>query len=79
MENEEEKLMKIGVLKKGDKVLNVTGEFVAVERKNGEVDIIPIVNEGANYRVDLERIVTIGYGNNVVQDKDADDVVITTF
>ena len=33
--------MKIGILKKGDKVLTITAEFIAVQRKNGEVDIIP--------------------------------------
>ena len=27
--------MKIGVLRKGDQVLNVTPEFIAVQRKNG--------------------------------------------
>lgn len=31
--------MKIGVLRKGDQVLSVTLEFIAVQRKNGEVDI----------------------------------------
>lgn len=28
--------MPIGILKKGDSVLNVTVEFIAVQRKNGE-------------------------------------------
>ena len=56
--------MKIGVLKKGDQVLNVTPEFIAVQRKNGEVDI--------------EKIVTIGYGNNTVQ-ASTDEIMVTTF
>lgn len=34
--------MKINVMSKGDKVLNVTSELVAIQRKNGEVDIIPL-------------------------------------
>ena len=38
-------MMKIGVLKKGDQVLNVTPEFIAVQRKNGEVDIIPLAEK----------------------------------
>ena len=71
-------MMKIGVLKKGDQVLNVTSEFIAVQRKNGEVDIIPLVKDEMGLRVDIERIVTIGYGNNIVQ-ASSDELVVTTF
>ena len=70
--------MMIGILKKGDHVINVTSEFIAVERKNGEVDIIPILKDGKMFRVDSENIITIGYGDNIVQTK-AGDVTITTF
>ena len=70
--------MKIGVLKKGDQVINVTSEFIAVQRKNGEVDIIPLVKDEMGLRVDIERIVTIGYGNNIVQAY-SDELVVTTF
>lgn len=58
--------MKIGVLNKGDKVLNVTSDFVAVRRKNGEVDILPLIKDEAGWRVETENIVTIGFGENVV-------------
>lgn len=37
--------MKINVMSKGDKVLNVTSELVAIQRKNGEVDIIPLISD----------------------------------
>ena len=70
--------MKINVLKKGDRVINVTPEFIAVQRKNGEVDIIPLIRDGTGLRVDIENIVTIGYGKNTVQ-AEADDIVVTTF
>lgn len=70
--------MKINVLKKGDRVISVTSEFVAVQRKNGEVDIIPLIRDGTGLRVDIENIVTIGYGNNTVQ-AETDDIVVTTF
>lgn len=70
--------MKINVLKKGDRVISVTSEFVAVQRKNGEVDIIPLLRDGTGLRVDIENIVTIGYGNNTVQ-AETDDIVVTTF
>ena len=71
-------MIKIGVLKKGDQVLNVTSELIAVQRKNGEVDIIPLVKSEMGLRVDIERIVTIGYGNNTVQ-AFTDELVVTTF
>ena len=71
-------LGKIGILKKGDSVLSVTLEFIAVQRKSGEVDIVPLINDESGIRVDIENIVTIGYGNNIVQVEN-DDVVVTTF
>ena len=37
--------MKIGVMRKGDEILNVTPEFIAVRRKNKEVDILPLVRD----------------------------------
>ena len=70
--------MTIGILKKGDHVINVTSEFIAIERKGGEVDIIPIFKDGETFGVDPENIVTIGYGDNIVQTKTG-DVTITTF
>ena len=70
--------MKIGILKKGDKVINVTDDFIAVQRKNGEVDIIPMIKDKTGLRVDTEGIVTIGYGENTVE-ASTDDVVVTTF
>lgn len=70
--------MKINVLEKGDRVISVTSEFVAVQRKNGEVDIIPLIRDGTGLRVDIENIVTIGYGSNTVQ-AEVGDIVVTTF
>ena len=70
--------MKIGVMKKGDRILSVTPEFIAVERKNGEVDVLPMVKGESGLRIDMENIVTIGYGNNTVEAV-IDDVVVTTF
>ena len=71
--------MKINILNKGDKVINVTADFIAVERKNGEVDIVPLVKEGNGLWVDTENITTIGYGNNTVQSETFDGVLITNF
>lgn len=58
--------------------MNVTAEFIVVQRKNGEVDIVPLLKDETGLRVDVENIVTIGYGNNTVQ-ATKDDVVVTTF
>ena len=71
--------MKINVMSKGDKVLNVTSEFVAIQRKNGEVDIIPFITDESGVRIDTENIVTISYGNNAVETEVIDGVVITNF
>ncbi|MGN0495365.1 MAG: hypothetical protein ACI4GW_04000 [Lachnospiraceae bacterium] len=71
--------MKIKVMSKGDKVLNVTSELVAIQRKNGEVDIIPLISDDSGVRIDTENIVTIGYGNNAVETEIIDGVVITNF
>ena len=70
--------MKIGIMKKGDKVLNVTADYVALQRKNGEVDIIPIVKDEAGFRVDTEAVITIGYGESVVEQV-YDDVKVLNF
>lgn len=71
--------MKINVMSKGDKVLNVTSELVAVQRKNGEVDVFPLISDESGVRIDTENIVTIGYGNNSVETEVIDGVVITNF
>lgn len=71
--------MTIGILKKGDQVINVTAEFIAVQRKNGEVDIVPLMKDESGLRIDTEGIITIGFGDNIVQTKTIDDVVVTTF
>ena len=70
--------MMIGILKKGDRVINVTTDFIAVERKNGEVNLIPFDNESEAIRIDTENIITIGYGDNIVQSQEG-DVTVTTF
>lgn len=71
--------MRIDVLRAGDKVINVTNDFVAVERANGEVDILPLVHDDTGLWVDATKVLTIGYGENVVQVETVDGVVITNF
>ena len=71
--------MVLGLLKKGDEVLNVTNDFVAIKRKKGDVDIIPIIKDVESWRVDFENIVTIGYGDNTVIFENENGVHITNF
>ena len=71
--------MVVRVMRKGDEVLSVGNEFVAIKRKKGEVDIIPLVKDGNSLRVDVENIVTIGYGDNTVTFVSENDVQITNF
>lgn len=70
--------MFIGVMKKGDRVINVTSELISIQRKSGKVDILPLLRDDSGLRVDVEGIVTIGYGDNTVQTA-VGDVILTTF
>ena len=68
----------IGIMRKGDHVISVTSKLVAIQQKNGEVDIIPLLRDETGLRVDTEGIVTIGYGYNTVQTT-VGDVTLTNF
>lgn len=71
--------MVLGLLQKGDEVLNVTNEFVAIRRADGTADIIPIMKDETGWRVDCENIVTIGYGENTVTYENENGVQIINF
>lgn len=72
--------MRIGVLKDGDEVLSVTSEFIAVKRKNSEVDLIPLVNDPKfGLRVDKHKIVTIGFGDNEVSAESENGEIFINF
>ena len=69
--------MRIDILKKGDEVLCVDKSFIAVKRTNGEVDLIPLIDdEETGLRVNVSKIVTIGYGENIVSADLGDATVI---
>lgn len=70
-------MIKLQILKKGDQVIGITSEYIAVQRANKEVDILPMVKDESGLRVDVKNILTIGYGNNTVQAKTEDVTVIT--
>lgn len=71
--------MKINILRKGDEVLHVNENYIAVKRKNGEVDIIKLDFSDGLPRIDLENIITIGYGNNTVVAENKDGESVITF
>ena len=71
--------MKIRLLHNGDSVLNVTKDLIAVRRRNGEVDLIKLLNENGSVRLDLEDIVTIGFGDNIVETTNENGVFIANF
>ena len=59
--------MRIDILKPGDEVLSIIQNYIAVKRVNGEVDLIPLLDDPTfGLRVDVEKIITIGFGNNEV-------------
>ena len=72
--------MYIGIMKNGDEVLSVTPEFIAIKRKNSEVDLIPLINDpDFGLRVDTQKIVTIGFGENEISVKTEDGDIRTNF
>lgn len=58
--------MKVNILHQGDKVLQVTNDFIAVRRKDKTVDLVPLTFDEFGLRVDVEHITTIGFGHNEV-------------
>lgn len=76
--------MKLGLMNKGDKVLFVNDRFVAIQRKNGEVDLITFFfNDNGIPCVDTQNITTITYGTNMaeinVKTDDGGEITISTF
>lgn len=70
--------MHIGILRKGDEVLSVTHDYIAVKRKNKEVDLVPIARDGEfGIRVDTNHIVTIGFGDDEITVETADGGELT--
>ena len=76
--------MKFGLLNKGDTVLFANDRFIAIKRKNGEVDLIPIFfNDVGMPLIDENKITTITYGNNTtemnIKTDSGNEITITTF
>ena len=70
--------MKINILQEGDSVISVTNELVAIQRRNGEVDLLKLLITDGRIRVDQENVVTISYGSNTTIEN-VNGVEITCF
>lgn len=56
------------ILRKGDKVISVNNNNIAIERENGEVEIIPvIIDENGFPGIDTEHTLRITYGSGAVE------------
>lgn len=71
--------MRINILNNGDEVLGINGNYIAIKRANGEVDLIPLIMDESGPRINEESIVTIGYGNNEVVAETTSGVTIINF
>lgn len=71
--------MRFEILEPGDKVLNITKDFVAVERLNGEVEVFPIVVHDGRMSVGKDSILTITFAGGTVQTETIEGVTFTTF
>ena len=71
--------MKINVLRRGDEVLSVTQNFIAVKRVSGEVDLLPLIIDEEGMRIDSDKIVTIGYGDNEIKNNLENGGFVETF
>lgn len=60
-------LYSIKILKKGDKVLNVWNDKVAILRSSGEVDIYSLIFEKGHFPRLSEDILKITYGNETIE------------
>ena len=72
--------VKIGLMEKGDKVLNTWENKVSILKKSGEVEIYTIIeDEDGLPRLDDKHLV-IAYGDKTVTVEDEDSTVrVTTF
>jgi len=64
-------MVNINIMAKGDRVLFLNEQILAVERKNGTVDVFRLA-DCEKFIVDPLKIASIGYGNGTVKITDED-------
>ena len=67
------------ILKKGDQIFAVTDKFIAVKRKCGEMDLIPITKNENGWQLALNDIIRIGYGDSVMEYETENGVKVIHF
>ena len=73
--------IKINILKRGDTVLFLNQDIIAIQRKSGEVYIFKFFYDENNLpRIDIENKSTIGFGDgSITVAVDGDSTEVTTF
>ena len=71
--------MRMDILKKGDKVLSVTNKLIAIQRENGEVEVIRFLIDKEGIWIADEETLIIGYADNAEESEVIAGVVITHF
>ena len=52
---------------KGDRIIRITEGFIAVQRKKGVLDIIPLIKGDTEQKMDIDNIITVCYGDKIVR------------
>ena len=58
--------MNIEIGKKRDRVIAVTSDFIAIEKENGELVIVPITKDKQGIHIELDSKITIIYGEGTI-------------
>lgn len=70
----------IRILHKGDEVVCINERFLAVKRKNGEVDIFNVVyGENGEFLIDPVKAATVGFGEGTVSTSMDDETTLYLF
>ena len=61
-------MIKINILKKGDEVISLNENFLAVKRKSGTIDVYKVLfNESGEIGIDPVKLADIGFGEGLVE------------
>lgn len=74
-------MIEINILNKGDSVIAINEQFLAIKRKSGEIDIYRVMfNAEGEFSIDPVKAAVIGFGDGVVSKKlDDGDTTVFTF
>ena len=64
---------------KEHRIIGVTSKFIAIEKKNREVVLIPITQGKEEINVELDKICTIKFNNNTIEATTLNDFSLIDF